>query len=235
VKATAEEIRQKFDVDVERFSNLEKGHEAAMDSPLAMELIAAAAKAVTPHARRALDVGCGGGNYALKLLQMFPGLDLTLLDLSGEMLTRAAERVTAAGAGRVETVQGDVRTFALDGRYDVIVASAVLHHLRGDGEWRSVFRRLFEALRPDGSLWIFDLVAHELPEVEALAQKRHADYLVGLGGEAYRDTVFARIAADDTPRPLQYQLDLLRSVGFSRIDVLHKNARFAAFGGVKRL
>jgi tRNA (cmo5U34)-methyltransferase len=30
-----------------------------------------------------------------------------------------------------------------------------------------------------------------------------------------------------------YQLDLLRSVGFSQVEVLHKNVCFAAFGGLK--
>jgi tRNA (cmo5U34)-methyltransferase len=30
-----------------------------------------------------------------------------------------------------------------------------------------------------------------------------------------------------------YQLDLLREVGFSQVEVLHKNACFAAFGALK--
>ncbi len=233
MKATTEEIRRKFDVDVERFSDLERGHEAAMDSLLALELVASAAAAVTPGARRALDVGCGGGNYALKLLQKLPGLDLTLLDLSDAMLERAGQRVINAGAGTVETVQGDVRTFSPSGRYDIIVASAVLHHLRDDAEWHQVFSRLHAALNPGGSFWIFDLLAHEIPAIEAQMQTRHGDYLVALRDEAYREQVFTRIREDDTPRSLQFQLELLRTVGFSRIDLLHKNARFAAFGGVK--
>jgi len=233
MKATADEIRLKFDQDVERFSDLERGHEAAMDSPLAMELIAAAAAAVTPNARRALDVGCGGGNYALKLLQKFPGLELTLLDLSDSMLERARERVMAAGAGAVETVQGDLRSFSPNGGYHIIVASAVLHHLREEEEWRQVFGRLYQALEPGGSFWIYDILDHDIPAVEELMQQRHSDYLVGLRDEAFREQIFARIREDDTPRSLQFQLDLLRQTGFSRIDVLHKTARFAAFGGVR--
>ena len=233
MKATAEELRNKFDGDVERFSDLDRGHVAAMDSPLAMELIASAALAVTPHARRALDVGCGGGNYALKLLQKFPGLDLTLLDLSEGMLERAKERALAAGAGNVDTVQGDVRNFIPHGGYQIIVASAVLHHLRGEDEWRQVFRRLYDALEPGGSFWIYDLVDHENPEIAEQMQKLHGDYLVAQGGEAYRELIFTRISEDDTPRSLQFQLNLLKERGFSRIDVLHKTARFAAFGAVK--
>jgi tRNA (cmo5U34)-methyltransferase len=31
-----------------------------------------------------------------------------------------------------------------------------------------------------------------------------------------------------------YQLDLLRSVGFGNVEILHKNSSFAAFGAIKR-
>ena len=50
----------------------------------------------------------------------------------------------------------------------------------------------------------------------------------------YRDKVFAYIDREDSPRPVTYQLDLLRSVGFDTVDLLHKNSCFAAFGAVKR-
>jgi SAM-dependent methyltransferase len=56
-------------------------------------LVTEAAAATTPHARHVLDVGCGAGNYTLKLLERLPGLDATLIDLSQPMLDRARERV----------------------------------------------------------------------------------------------------------------------------------------------
>jgi len=48
-----------------------------------------------------------------------------------------------------------------------------------------------------------------------------------------RDHVFDYIAQEDSPRPLMFQIDLLRSVGFSNVEILHKNSCFAAFGGIK--
>ena len=42
------------------------------------------------------------------------------------------------------------------------------------------------------------------------------------------------IDREDSPRPVTHQLDLLRSVGFANVDLLHKNSCFAAFGAVKR-
>src|SRR6516225_3151847 len=140
MKSTVEEIRRRFDADVERFSNLETGQSATVDAPLAMALVAEAAAATTPQARHVLDVGCGAGNYTLKLLEFLPNLDATLIDLSQPMLDRARERVSRSTSGRITTLQADVREVKLqDGEFDVVLAAAVLHHLRTDLEWRDVF------------------------------------------------------------------------------------------------
>jgi tRNA (cmo5U34)-methyltransferase len=55
-----------------------------------------------------------------------------------------------------------------------------------------------------------------------------------VGGAEYRDKVLANCEAEDSPRSLKYQFDLLSKVGFSEFDVLHKNALFAAFYAKKR-
>jgi tRNA (cmo5U34)-methyltransferase len=234
MKSTVDEIRQRFDADVERFSNLETGQSATVDAPLAMALVAEAAAVTTPHARHVLDVGCGAGNYSLKLLERLPGLDVTLIDLSEPMLDRAKERVSRATSGTITTVRGDVRGVELpDGRYDIILAAAVLHHLRADSEWRDVFASFHRALRPGGSLWVFDLVESSIAPVQRLMWQRYGEYLAGFKGEAYRDHVLAYVEKEDTPRPLMFQLDLLRQVGFGGVEVLHKHVCFAAFGGVR--
>jgi tRNA (cmo5U34)-methyltransferase len=234
MKSTVDEIRRRFDDDVERFSNLETGQSATIDAPLAMALVAEAAAATTPHASHVLDVGCGAGNYTLKLLERLPGLDVTLIDLSRPMLDRATERVSRATTGTITAVQGDVRGVELpDGRYDIILAAAVLHHLRADSEWRDVFASFHRALRPGGSLWVFDLVESSTAAVQELMWQRYGEYLAGFKGEAYRDHVLAYVEKEDTPRPLIFQLDLMRQVGFSGVEVLHKHVCFAAFGGVR--
>ncbi|MGC4005658.1 MAG: class I SAM-dependent methyltransferase [Pirellulales bacterium] len=235
-KSTVEEIRARFDADVERFSNLETGQSATIDSPLALDLIAEAAALSTPRATRLLDVGCGAGNYSLKLLERLPNLAVTLVDLSAPMLQRAESRLRAAGCRDVTTIQSDVRGLTFSpGAFDLITAASVLHHLRGDDDWTTVFMRFGDALAPGGSIWIFDLLETVDPALRALFQRRYGDYLTQLGGAAYRDKVFAYIEREDTPRSLIEQLDLLRTcVGVARPEVLHKNGPFAAFGGTKR-
>jgi tRNA (cmo5U34)-methyltransferase len=233
-KSTPEQIRARFDADVERFANLETGQSATIDAPLVLELVVQAAAVTTPQARAALDVGCGAGNYSLKLLQALPQLDVTLLDLSRPMLDRAAARVTPQTTGHVTTVQADLRAYAPgEAQFDIILAAAVLHHLRGAEEWQAAFAKLHTALRPGGSVWIADLITHDHPAVQALMWRRYGDYLSGLRDEHYRDTVFGYIEAEDSPRSLSFQLDHLRAAGFAQVEVLHKHGPFAAFGAIK--
>jgi tRNA (cmo5U34)-methyltransferase len=234
-KSTVEQIRRRFDQDVERFSNLETGQTATIDAPLVMELVTATAAGVTPHARAVLDIGCGAGNYSLKLLQRLPDLEVTLIDLSQPMLERATLRLKDSQAAGVTAIQGDVRELPLPiGAFDIVMAAAVLHHLRSDEEWQRVFQAVFASLRPGGSFWIADMVEQDEPAVQDLLWQRYGEYLVGVGGDAYRDKVFAYIEEEDTPHSLVYQLDLLRRVGFAAVEVLHKNGPFAAFGAIKR-
>jgi tRNA (cmo5U34)-methyltransferase len=234
-KSTPEEIRRRFDGEVERFSNLETGQSAIIDAPLSLELIARVARGVRPQAARLLDLGCGAGNYSLKLLQHLPLLSITLVDLSRNMLNRAVERIHAAApAVDVTAIQSDIRDIALpDTSFDVATAAATLHHLRDDEEWRQVFGAVYRALLPGGSFWISDLVSHQSPEVQDVMWQRYGEYLASLQGPEYRERVFAYIDAEDTPRPLYWQLDLLARTGFRTVEVLHKNSCFAAFGGIK--
>ena len=150
--------------------------------------------------------------------------------LALELIAEAA----AAGAAAIRTLQADIRDAVLDAdSFDVIVAAAVLHHLRTDDEWHAVFAKLFHALAPGGSLWIFDLIDCGIEALRPASQKRYGSYLESLKGPAYRDEVLAYVDKEDTPRPLLFQLDLLRCVGFTSLEVLHKHGCFAAFGAVR--
>jgi tRNA (cmo5U34)-methyltransferase len=239
-KLTVEQIRQRFDNEVERFSNLETGQTAVMDAPLMLELVAQTAGVLydattnSAGAKEILDIGCGAGNYALKLLTVLPSSNVTLNDLSDVMLQKALDRVQPQTEGTVTLIPGDIRQIELpENRYEIITAGATLHHLRTDAEWEQVFSKLWRALKPGGSLWIIDLIEQSTPGLQAMMWQRWGVYLTGLQGDAYREKVYAYVEAEDTPKPLQFQLDLLRKVGFKQLEVLHKIACFAAFGGIK--
>lgn len=233
-KSTVKEIRERFDNEVERFSNIETGQVATIDAALSLELLTSAAKVIKPNATTLLDLGCGAGNYSLKMLSKSPNLDCTLIDLSQNMLDKAYQRVSEVTSGKIEAIQADIRDVYLPkNHFDIILAGAVLHHLRDDSDWESVFQKLYYSLKPGGCLMISDLIFQENPAVNELVWKMYGDYLKQQGGETYQKKVFDYIAKEDTPRSITYQLDLMKKVGFSSTEILHKNGCFGAFGGIK--
>ena len=116
----------------------------------------------------------------------------------------------------------------------MILAAAVLHHLRDEKDWETTFSKIYRLLRPGGSIWVTDLVTQENPEVYRLMWDRYADYLTDLGGEEYQQKVFDYIELEDSPRPVTFQLEMLKKVGFETTEILHKNSCFAAFGAIKK-
>ena len=234
IKSTPEAIRQNFDRQVERFSNIETGQTTAIDSPLCMELIARSAALLNPYASHIMDLGCGGGNYAVKVTSFLPNVDYTLIDLSENMIEAAKKRVEQNITGKVIAIQGDFREIYFgENAYDVITAGTTLHHLREENEWELVFGKVYKALKPGGTFWINDIVISETDEITEIMMSGWLSILKKQISDDEIDMYRERYDSEDTPRTLSYQLELLKQVGFSKIIVLHKHFNFTAFGGVK--
>jgi 2-polyprenyl-3-methyl-5-hydroxy-6-metoxy-1,4-benzoquinol methylase len=101
----------------------------------------------------AMDFGCGTG---LLTLALQPAVrSITGVDASRGMLDLLAAKARERRVDNVATLLVDGESGDLQpGRYHLIVSSMALHHVRETG---LLFRRLFAALVPSGSLGIADL------------------------------------------------------------------------------
>lgn len=233
-KSSVEDIKARFDNDVDRFSRLETGQQNMIDASLIMELITLAAAKSNPSARHLLDIGCGAGNNTIKLLERIHPLDCDLVDLSKPMLERASTRIEEVNEGRTRTFQGDFREVQLPNEsYDIIIAAAVLHHLRDEQDWKQAFKKIYNLTAFGGSVWISDFVRHDNEQIQEMMWNQFGKHLESLGGAEYRKKVFDYIDKEDSPRSLTFQLDLLRAVGFKNVEILHKNSCFVGFGAIK--
>ncbi|MDR3301820.1 MAG: class I SAM-dependent methyltransferase [Spirochaetaceae bacterium] len=233
-KSSVNEIRERFQNDVERFSNLETGQVSVIDAAIALELGTEAAKRLVPQAKNLLDIGCGAGNWTLKMLRHIPDMNCTLLDISDAMLAKAFERVSGATSEKVNVIHSDIRSADLgEKKFDIIIAGASLHHLREDGEWEAVFEKLGKALVPGGCFVISDLVLQNSPVLTELTYQGWARYLEEAGGASFRDKILELSKKEDTPRPVNYLAMLLQKNGFTNIESLHKNMCFATLCAVK--
>jgi ubiquinone/menaquinone biosynthesis C-methylase UbiE len=105
---------------------------------------------------RAVDLGCGPGYLVLELAERAPALQVTGIDLSGEMLVQARSSAQgSAVSSRVDYKTGDAANIPFpDGSLDLVLSTLSLHH------WSDpvcVLDEIARVLRPGGAYMIFDL------------------------------------------------------------------------------
>jgi SAM-dependent methyltransferase len=98
---------------------------------------------------RVLDLGCGSGAIARRLVQVAEQVDA--LDVSAPML-ELAQRLPGGDAARLRWILGPAEDAPLDPPYALAVAAASLHWM----DWSIVLPRLADALTPSGLLAIVD-------------------------------------------------------------------------------
>lgn len=78
----------------------------------------------------ALDLGCGTGFLTMKAIS-FKDLNITAVDLSKEMLSELERKIPAPSKESILLVNSEALDFMRDNevQYDLIMASAFLHHL----------------------------------------------------------------------------------------------------------
>jgi ubiquinone/menaquinone biosynthesis C-methylase UbiE len=106
-----------------------------------------------------LDIGCGTGTLAVRVVQRYPGVRVTGVDPDPKALARAAKKAARAGVSvRFERGFADALQYRNDS-FDRVFSSMMLHHVhrrekpKALGEMRRV-------LKPDGRLELMDLVMH---------------------------------------------------------------------------
>src|SRR5438876_9182731 len=92
---------------------------------------------------RVIDLGCGTGTVALRVLETFANAHVTCLDVAENMIAMA--RTKLAQHRHVCWRVGDFDTFEADAPYDAVVSSLALHHLPTDDDKREFYRRIYDA------------------------------------------------------------------------------------------
>ena len=194
-----------------------------------------------------VDIGCGEGLLSKAILERYPDAQMTLLDGSDSMLTRAAENL-GEYAYQIDLRQFDLHENewleALPRRFRCIVSSLAIHHLDDNGK-QDLYRNLFEHLAPGGALLIADLVHPPNDQVaDAWANEWDRDVreqsLAKSGSlhafERFQDgwNHFRTPDLDfDKPSLLSDQLGWLEEIGFTGVGCYWLRAGHAVYGGYK--
>jgi ubiquinone/menaquinone biosynthesis C-methylase UbiE len=110
-------------------------------------------KALTPADRRLLDIGCGTGVLAARVLEQFPRIQVWGIDLCEGMVRQCQARRRTAG-GRFCPVQADSEFLPFaDDAFDVVTCSNSFHHYPRQDR---VVAEMHRVLRTGGRLLIID-------------------------------------------------------------------------------
>ena len=102
-----------------------------------------------------LDLAAGTGSMTIELAKR--GYDMTAVDLSGDMLSIAADRIAEEGLSGILLLEQDMTDFELYGTVDAVVCCLdSINHLTRRGELSRCFSLVHNYLNPDG-LFLFDV------------------------------------------------------------------------------
>ncbi len=102
---------------------------------------------------RVLDIGCGTGQFAERLLAIRPETQLWGLDLVADMIRAGAPRWRGL-ADRALTMQADSERLPLaDGQFDVVACANSFHHYPNQA---CAIREMQRVLKPGGRLLLID-------------------------------------------------------------------------------
>jgi len=170
---------------------------------------------------RVLDLGCGDGRLTALVTLACPEAAAVALDFSDTMLGELRGRF--GGDGRVTIVSHDLDNPlppAL-GRFDAIVSSFAIHHLRHQRK-RALYAEAFALLRPGGVFCNLEHVASPTPAL-------HERFLSALGVPPGEEDPSNKLLALDT------QLSWLRAIGFADVDCHWKWRELALMAGTRPL
>jgi tRNA (cmo5U34)-methyltransferase len=178
-----------------------------------------------------LDLGAGAGLLSAMIAEMFPKAQLTLFDLTPEMLAIARQRLKPLGK-RVRFVTADFAVAGSSKAYDAVVSALAIHHLPDSGK-RHLFADIFKYLTPGGVFINADQVAGETAAIDRRSRETWIKRARELkAGERDLDAALERMK-QDLPATVGQQLAWMRECGFIEVACSYRNLIFAVLSGTK--
>uniref|UniRef100_UPI003D8D6080 class I SAM-dependent methyltransferase n=1 Tax=Gordonia sp. B7-2 TaxID=3420932 RepID=UPI003D8D6080 len=108
--------------------------------------------------RNVLEIGCGAGLFADRLLADRPDATLTAVDLDPHMVQAAADRLHRFPSASVQVADATNLPFA-DDSFDTVISRLMLHHVI---DWDLMLAEIARVLRPGGRVLGYDATRNRL-------------------------------------------------------------------------
>lgn len=180
-----------------------------------------------------LDIGCGTGTFTKLVKQNFLYARITCLDFAQNMIDVAKSKLRDY-KNDVDFLVGDFNDFDFEKKYDVIVSSFALHHIKTDKEKFRIYKNIYQALKQNGVFLTADIVLGVNNYIKNLYDKKWEEHIIKHFPErGFESKTLERYQTDDNPSKLYDHLNWLEAAGFNQVETIWKHYKFAIFGGFK--
>jgi len=184
------------------------------------ERIVDTVKEVKPNPEYWLDTGCGEGGSIRLSMDTFNDTHFILADPSKENLKGAKKSLPAKEDDRFVCLP--THKLALeDSSLDIITAILSHHYYRDIDSKREAIVNCYRMLK-DGGVYL--MVEHTIYDDQDIKDKEWREYMAGSGlDESSIDQMFARRNTFYFPFKEEVHIELLKSIGFSKIEVFWRS------------
>ena len=168
-----------------------------------------------------LDLGCGTGSLAEKVLEVFPESKFVLVDPAENMLDQARARFKEYDFGFADVGSQDFP--AMEECFDVISA-VQCHHYLNKTERLHVTEKIYKSLRFGGYYFCFENIISEDPDITDFEMRRWAEYRIRHGYErSDMENFLARRGKNYFPITVKEHIAVLKQAGFEKIHVFWRS------------
>ncbi len=177
-----------------------------------------------------LDLGAGTGILTELLHQQYPTSEITLMDLSHNMLEIAKDKFK--NITTFKYLEEDYLTFNFPENYDIIVSSLSIHHLN-DSDKKTLYKKIYDNLNKDGIFINADEVKGATQKTEDMFKNMENSYLQKQDiPEEEKQTLLERRKLDQ-PATLLDNIKWFEEIGYRNVDVFFKYYRYFVIYGQK--
>ena len=164
-----------------------------------METKKSLADSLDKDVQKILDLGAGTGLELIHLFELYPGVKVTVIDITENMLSELKKR---SFSDHVTTICGDFFDVEFGENYDAVISTSALHHFKPE-EKETLYKKIYDCLKENGQFINCDKISLSQEDQE------HSMYELEHNIDNYKHI--------DTPLTVDNEISILEQIGF--IDI----------------
>ncbi len=179
---------------------------------------------------KVLDLGSGTGNVSMAVKEKFKFASIDCIDIAENMIEMA--KIKLDDYDDIQYYTGDFSEFDFKEKYDVIVSSLALHHIKTDKEKKNFYSTLYDLLKVNGIFINSDKVLASSERLNEVYSKKWKNFMLkNVAEDEIEEKWIPQSNKEDFPVSMMNHLKWLEEIGFKNLDIVWKYYGWAVYCG----